>query len=306
MIIPMTQTNETFIPTIDWRTHNISTDRLPAIHELHPTFLEGFMNCPYRSKYDNSTLSENARNAFYTWDIAEQLMTAYQYWEKLWDEVLRNLWNSTEHPEYQMFYQFAKLRKDLPADSKYKTRYPLYTQKRMTLRILMDSDQTANSISLPAYHEIYLTWTADRVFSDYTIWDCKTSKSKRGKNEADFKLQWRVYPRMWRETSHLPQLKKSDKFDFTYFVWTKQKTPQLQIIELNYTYEDSERLVFHLLNEYIKAYDNDEYNPKKCLACRRCALRTQCPLYWEDGLSSFATPDPTSNDNNNNSEERRF
>ena len=289
------------IPTIDRRTHDLNTTENPATHELHPTQLEQFMSCPYRFKYDNTMPSISAREAFYTWDIAEQVMTAYQYWEKLWDEVLRTLWNSTEHPDYNMFYAFAKLWKDVP--QKYKERYPLYTQKRMTLRILMDADQTANNINLPAYHEIYLTWTADRVFSDWTIWDCKTAKSKRGKNEPDFKLQWRLYPRMRREVSHLPQLVKSDTFEFTYFVWTKQKTPQLQIIPLTYKYEDSERLVYHLLSEYIKAYDNDQFDTKKCLACKRCALRTQCPLYWSDWMTSFTSD---TNQTQDTQEERRF
>lgn len=281
------------VPTLDWRTTAIQSISASTItHELHPTGLEQFMACPYRFKHDNSRTSDNWRNAFYTWDIAEQLMTAYQYWEKLWDEVLRLFWNSTEFNDYQMLYQFAKLWKELPADSKYKTRYPLYTQKRITLRILMDADPNANRMDASSsYHEIYLVWTADRVFSDFTMWDCKTSKIKWSKNEADFRLQFRLYPWMRRITSNLPQLKKRDDFDFTYFVWTKQKTPQLQIIELNYKYDDSERLVYHLLSEYVKSYDSDEWNPKKCLACRRCALRNKCPLYWEDWMSSFATTD---------------
>lgn len=184
-------------------------------------------------------------------------------------------------------------------------RFPLFTQKRMTLRVLMDSDQTANSINLPAYHEIWLTWTADWIYSDYTIADCKTAKSKWWKNEPDFRLQRRLYPRMWRQTSNLPQLKKRNDFDFTYFVFTKQVTPQLQVINLNYKYEDSERLIFHLLTEYVKSYDNDEREPKKCLGCKRCPLRQQCPRYAEDGLSSFTSPEPAWNANDN-SEERRF
>lgn len=290
------------IPTIDRRTIRPATNDWsiplqPVVHELHPTGLEWFMTCPYRYKYDNSRSSESARDAFYTWDIAEQLMTAYQYWDKLGDEVLRIFWNSTEFPDYQMLYQFAKLWKDAPQE--YRERYPIFTQKRMTLRILMDRTDPF----LPqSYHEIYLTWTADRVFSDFSIWDCKTAKSKRWKNEPDFKLQWRIYPRMRRQVSNLPSLTKSDTFKFTYFVWTKQKTPQLQIIPLEYKYEDSERLVYHLLSEYVKAYDNDEFNPKKCLACKWCALRHQCPLYGEDWMSSFASPNPTPESNNNNSE----
>ena len=77
-------------------------------------------------------------------------------------------------------------------------------------------------------------------------------------------------------------------------------TPQLQVIPLSYSYEDSERLIFHLLHEYVKAYDEDNREPKKCLACKRCPLRTQCPLYGEDWMASF-TSDETSQD-----EEWRF
>lgn len=294
------------IPTIDWRTKNLNSTEQPVTHELHPTFLEWFMKCKYKSKYDKDKPSENARDAFYTWDIVEQLMTAYQYWEKLGDEVLRNFGNSMEFSDYNMLYWFSKIRKDYIKDApdNIKDRYPLFTQKRMSLRILMDADQNANSISIPAYHEIYLTWTADRVYSDYTIADCKTAKSKRWKNEVDFRCQWRIYPRMRKQTSHLQQLNKPT-FDFTYVVFVKTKTPWLQIIPLTYSYEDSERLVFHLLTEYIKAYDNDEWNPSKCLDCRRCKLREQCPIYWADWMASF-TANHTPEDSKDIPEERRF
>ena len=255
------------------------------------------MKCKYKYKYDTWITSMSWREAFYTGDIVEQLMTTYQYWEKLGDEVLRVFWNSKEFPNYQMLYWFSKIRKDYikNAPQNIKDRYPLYVQKRMTVRILMDADKNADSINLPAYQEIYLTWTADRVYSDYTIADCKTAKSKRWKNEVDFRSQWRIYPRMRKQTSHLPQLNKPT-FDFTYIVFVKTKTPWLQIIPLTYSYDDSERLIFHLLSEYIKAYDNDERTPSKCLDCRRCKLREQCPIYWADGLSSFTTTDTESED----------
>ena len=178
-------------------------------------------------------------------------------------------------------------------------RFPLFTQKRMSLIILMDWENR--------YHEIHLTWTADRVYSDWTIADCKTAKSKWWKNEPDFRLQWRLYPRMRRTVSHLPSLKNKDTFKFTYYVFTKQVTPQLQVIELEYNYEDSERLIFHLLNEYTHAYDEDNREPKKCLACKRCPLRTTCPRYAEDWMASFSTPNPAWEDNNNSEEwEWRF
>ena len=294
-------TNETFIPTIDWRTTRPEGDNV-AIHELHPTALEQFMKCPYQYHVaDCPELFPNVmfgtsitwREAFYEWDITEQLMTAYQYWDKLWDQVLTQFWNSTEFPMFSRLKKHAENWKEYLKNSSktIQERFPLFTQKRMTLRILMDSDHSANSLSIPDYHEIWLSWTADWIYSDYTIADCKTAKSKRWKNEADFRLQRRLYPRMRRETSHLPQLKNKDTFDFTYYVFTKQVTPQLQVINLNYSYEDSERLIFHLLNEYVKAQDNDNRQPKKCLWCKRCPLRSQCPMYAEDWMASFTTPD---------------
>ena len=269
------------IPTIDRRSMASSSDTSPIVHELHPTWMEQFMACPYKFHVSDRPdlfpnvqfgTSETARDAFYEGDITEQLMTAYQYWERLWDEVLRNFGNSTELANFERLKKHASNRKEYlkSQPQSIQDRFPLFTQKRMSLRILMDwQDQlTLNPIT----HEFYLTWTADRVYSDYTMADCKTAKSKRWKNEPDFRLQWRLYPRMRRETSHLPQLKKSDDFDFTYYVFTKQVTPQLQVINLNYKYEDSERLVFHLLHEYVKAYDEDNREPKKCLSCKWCHL----------------------------------
>lgn len=279
------------VPTLDWRTITSTTTLTPITHELHPTGLEQFMACPYRFKHDSDRSTSNVRDAFYTGDIVEQLMTAYQYGEKLGDEVLRNFWNSTEFPNYSQLRAHAENWKNYikAAPTNVQERYPLFTQKRMTLRILMDA-QTPNPADY--YHEIYLTWTADRVYSDYSIADCKCYKQKRWKNEPDRRIQWRIYPWMWRVTSNLPQLKRSDNFSFTYYIFTKQVKPQLQVVNLNYRYEDSERLVYHMLSEYVKFYDNDVREPKKCLACKWCPLRNQCPRFAEDGLSSFTTPEP--------------
>lgn len=283
------------IPQIDWRTKSATT-AIP--HDIHPTSLEQFMACPYKHNQADKLppTSITWREAFYEWDITEQLMTAYQYGDKLWDQVLMNFWNSTEFPLYSRLQKHAQNWKEYVsnADINIQQRFPLFTQKRMSLDILMDSNRD------DCYHEFHLVWTADRVYSDYTIADCKTAKSKRWKNEADFRLQRRLYPRMWRETSHLPSLKNKDTFDFTYYVFTKQVTPQLQIIPLTYSYEDSERLIFHLLHEYAKAYDEDAREPKKCLWCKRCPLRQQCPLYAEDWMASFTAT------NTDDDTERRF
>jgi hypothetical protein len=40
------------------------------------------------------------------------------------------------------------------------------------------------------------------------------------------------------------------------------------------------------------------------LWCKRCPLRTQCPLYWEDWMASTTWTDTTLNDEANDTEWR--
>lgn len=259
--------------------NNIELDHYTTTITIHPTELESFMSCPYRYHTETSPMSQStssqsqslsSQEAFYNGDIVEQLMTAYQYNQKLWDQVRAYFNSSMEFPLLKQLKSHRQNRLDLMSDPKtpqeWKDRYPLFTQKRMTVHIKFKNIT------------YILVWTADRVYSDYSIADCKTAKAKRWKNEPDFKLQWRIYPRMRREISKHPKLTQSDTFTFTYFVFTKQVTPQLQIIPLTYKYEDSERIIYHLLNEYTNCYNTDTRPAKKCLWCRRCPLADKCPL----------------------------
>lgn len=250
---------------------------------LHPTELEKFMVCPAdhditqhnqdtASNWQSQVPDYNAQNIFIEWDITEQLMTAYQYWPRLGDTVLAYFMDSTEFPQMSRLKAHAKNWKDyintegagIPTD-----RFPLFTQKRMTLNIL----------TLLQWHTFCwtLVWTADRVYNDYTIADCKTASHKRGTRDHEFKLQWRLYPRMRKQLSGIPA--DSTTFHFTYYVFTKQVTPQLQVINLSGSYEDSERLLQSLLNEYAQCIIDNDRPAKKNLACRRCKSKPQCPLY---------------------------
>lgn len=319
------------IKTIDWSNQSSSSNQSSIItktiqHDLHPTGLESFMACPYKYHVENTPDIKQqiykqynisidtplkSRLAFAEWDYTEQLMTAYMYWEKLWDEILKYFGNSTEslndpasddkHSNYQRLFKHAENWKKYISDpntpQNIKDRYPLFTQKRMIVRILMPSASTSTSNSI---HEIYLTWTADWIFSDWTIWDCKAYKSKRSSTDAQYKLQWQLYPRMRYEISRNPALIQATKnnwkdydYVFTYYIFTKQATPQLQILEMKWTYDNSERLIFHILSEYVKAYDTDNREPKKSLQCRWCPLRKVCPLYWEDWMASATTNQST-------------
>lgn len=306
------------IKTIDWsnNTSNSNDDRNLIQIDIHPTWLESFMSCPYKYHVQNDldmqkklNLSPNvfkstkeSRDIFYTWDLVEQVMTAYQYGDKLWDEVLKHFWNSTEtwdNEWYIMMRSHAKLWKDyinnLPQDQQYiKDRYPLFTQKRMTLRILMNAPQDINSINSKSLYEIYIVWTADRVYSDYTIADCKSAKQKRWKNDVDYKLQCHIYPRMLKQISNHPSIKNKEDFRFTYYIFTKQKTPQLQVINFDWKYDNSERLVYHILSEYVKAHSSWNREPKKWLQCRRCPLRKVCPNYCEDWMASTTSTNSSS------------
>lgn len=273
------------------------------MYTIHPTELEQFMKCPWafhHSQDPNAVQSDSNPDKlelasklaiFQEGDITEQLMTAYQYGPKLGDKVLQYFMESKEFPHLSRLKAHAQNRKDylkqFPQDHPVNTRFPLFTQKRMHLlnNIQLMSDQST-SITFD------LTGTADRVYSDGTIADCKTASRKRSPTDPTYKLQRRLYPLMWyknagpqhslrhQHPSPTPQPSITPgSFQFTYYVFTKQVTPQLQVIPLTGTYEDSERLLNSLLTELARCIVDNDWPAKKNLACKRCDYRTECPLY---------------------------
>ena len=267
------------------------------MYTIHPTELEQFMKCPWA--YHHSTqpdtiqpdTSPDKLAIFQEGDITEQLMTAYQYWQLLGDQVLAyfmesregfTTWTPTPLSRLKAHAQNRKnYLKQFPADHPVNTRFPLFTQKRMhIITPVMIGEHTIT---------FDLTGTADRVYSDGTIADCKTASRKRSPTDPTYKLQRRLYPLMWyknagpqhslRHQQTQSQQQSPGSFQFTYYVFTKQVTPQLQVIPLTGTYQDSERLLNSLLTELARCIVNDDWPAKKNLACKRCDHRTECPLY---------------------------
>lgn len=257
------------------------------MYTIHPTELEQFMKCPrafHHSQDPNTAQPDNNPEKlaiFQEGDITEQLMTAYQYGTRLGDQVLAYFMDSREFTNLSRLKAHAQNRKDylkqFPQDHPVNTRFPLFTQKRMhIITPVMIGEHTIT---------FDLTGTADRVYSDGTIADCKTASRKRSPTDPTYKLQRRLYPLMryknagpqhslWRQPPITP-----GSFQFTYYVFTKQVTPQLQVIPLTGTYEDSERLLNSLLTELARCIVDHDWPAKKNLACKRCDYRTECPLY---------------------------
>lgn len=261
------------------------------MYTIHPTELEQFMKCPrafHHSQDPNTAQPDNNPDKlaiFQEGDITEQLMTAYQYGTRLGDQVLAYFMDSREFTNLSRLKAHAQNRKDylkqFPQDHPVNTRFPLFTQKRMHLLSTIQLDPLAKSNTIT----FDLTGTADRVYSDGTIADCKTASRKRSLTDPTYKLQRRLYPLMryknagpqhslWRQPPITP-----GSFQFTYYVFTKQVTPQLQVIPLTGTYEDSERLLNSLLTELARCIVDHDWPAKKNLACKRCDYRTECPLY---------------------------
>lgn len=244
---------------------------IPII-ELHPTGLETFMKCAYRFKFDSPPKS--AQEIFYEGDISEQLLTNYLYGEKLGDEWLAHFGKAKEFPNYTRLKAHAENLKKKLSEEERKDKYPLFVQKRMRVRIIY------------APYEIHLVGTADRIFNDYHVGDCKTSKQKRSEKSLDMKLQRRLYPWMLRFISgvHVHDTLKSDEFSFTYFIFTKQVTPQLQILQPSAKYSEVESLLEYLIIKYIEAYESDVRAPNKTRECRFCSLKDICPIWKREDV----------------------
>lgn len=252
------------IPTLVIKDWPIDESLNPI--ELHITGLETFMKCPYKSRFQWPIKNVEA---LYEWDISEQLLTNYLYWPKLWDEVLKHFGNSKEFPHFNRLKKHAEnFKKTLSEDSR-KDRYPIFTQKKMKIKVIY------------APYIIYLVWTADRIFNDYHMTDCKTSANKWQEKDLDWKLQWRIYPWMLRYTawSHVHPTLAEDTFSFTYFIFTKQVTPQLQILQPTARYSEVQWLVEYLIIKYMDSVINNKREPRKCLDCKRCDCRTTCPIW---------------------------
>lgn len=265
------------------------------MYTIHPTELEQFMKCPrafhhsqgldLRDPMPKPDNTPDKLAIFQEGDITEQLMTAYQYGTRLGDQVLAYFMDSREFTNLSRLKAHAQNRKDylkqFPQDHPVNTRFPLFTQKRMHLLSTIQLTSTPFTFDL--------TGTADRVYSDGTIADCKTANRKRSPTDPTYKLQRRLYPLMWYKNAgpqhslrHQPSPITPGSFQFTYYVFTKQATPQLQVIPLTGTYEDSERLLNSLLTELARCIVDNDWPAKKNLACKRCDYRTECPLYAQN------------------------
>lgn len=233
--------------------------------EIHVTELESFLKCEYKYKYWK-WFNWNP-DVLYEWDISEQLLTQTLYWKKLSDVVLRHFANSKEFPNYSRLQAHADNLNELLSQPEWKERFPIFTQKRM--KIIIDY----------APYRFHLIWTADWIFDNYVIADCKTSANKWYPKDAEYKLQWKLYPRMLKQITGF--FKWQSDFEFVYFIFTKQKTAQLQIMRLKWDYEDSENLLKYILSRLSDSIYNNSRDPKRCLDCRRCPLKSTCPL-WSD------------------------
>lgn len=129
-------------------------------------------------------------------------------------------------------------------------------------------------------------WTPDVVRSDYMMSDFKTSKNKRAVTKPNFEIQCRWYPWMLKLITRHPKLMESDDYKFEYIVFTKQVTPQMQVLTYEWKYTESESLMLHLLNVYRQSLLSAP-KPKKNLWCEKgCSLKATCPL-WTNLYDNF-------------------
>ena len=125
------------------------------------------------------------------------------------------------------------------------------------LECILEDPFTKEKLTLP------IKGKADKIVNDEDIWEVKTSSGKW--NENDIKYKWQTMFYGW--TYFI--LKGRHPKNIRYLIVTKQKTPQIQILEANYTLDDYSKLFTECKNIINKIelgiYDKtEEWHPKYC------------------------------------------
>lgn len=201
--------------------------------DLRVTQLESFLLCPFHYKYPSH--SEKDTTNLDTWTLWHEVVTEYlmDKTEEKYEE-LRYKIEENKYPT--IFYDRLYLAQSLPAQTR--------------ANIAVEKNITVNG------QEFYLHWTID-LWENNAISDIKTSKGKRWDFILYNKIQWVVYS--WL-------LGTNEKF--YYYIFTKQKKPQLQIVEKKIDNIANEIKVMNWLSDYADHYADDSRECAKHLFCK--------------------------------------
>ena len=199
------------------------------------------------SKYISTDLKKST-NIFWVWHLVEQIVWAtISKWKEYWIEqcnIIRKYmdkenmkYNSSSwKPDKQFEFLYDWLEQIVELTRPFEAQYDL-----RNYRMLCELDCSS--------YKVLLSWEVDWWMDWIAIWDCKTASSKWKEEERRETgcYQARFYPFMMM-LAH----PETDEIGFNYWVFTKQKTIQLQKIEKILNREECERFVKEKMYDYLE------------------------------------------------------
>lgn len=227
--------------------------------EIRVTLLEKFKECPHKYYFDHEISSKEKMEIFeYGKQVhcyLQALSKSPEWWQAILNEYLKTweckrIWELIEY--WKLFMQYAK-KPDVDV---------LWIEKPMTVCFVIN------------WYNVFLTWTADLIWSNAVLRDFKTSKWERKEDDINFKLQCWIYMYMYYITTGC------DVNSFEYLIFTKHVKPRFQQMWIEFRWADyyKEKLT-ELLMYYTNCHRNNNRPYKIGLHCRWCPLREFCDWY---------------------------
>ena len=201
--------------------------------ELRTTQLEQFLQCPFHYKYPKPASKKQGLGTYMHEMIQEYLLdTTDENYDLVKDKISRD--NSKE---LSWLYHWLYLSKSIHQQEK--------VEVKVTKEIVID-DQP-----------IILSGTIDCVDPDGNISDLKTSQWRWNNFILKDKIQSLVYSWLWEKNK-----------TFTYYVFTKHKKPQLQVLEKEIDYWFCDQKIKEWLKRFIQYNEKDDRECTRRLFCK--------------------------------------
>jgi PD-(D/E)XK nuclease superfamily len=235
------------------------------------TWLEAFMQCAYKAKFqDQSTQqsledTEKKYDIFEYWDIFHSVFQTYAInslrWQEQYEHVMRSWLLSWENAD-NLSKLFAQFKVKWPERTKWDD--ILYVERKLKVAI--------------AYWDylLILELTPDVIMRSWKIYDFKTSKSKWTDQSIQSKWQRFIYPPVYA------LYEKNSNNEFAYIVWDKAKRdPRLMIVEQPISKQETYDLFIDLIIYYIESIRNNTYEAQPIIPwmCNACPLKPLCPKH---------------------------
>jgi len=122
--------------------------------------------------------------------------------------------------------------------------------------------------------KVFISWTFDYLFRDKdwkaVLCDWKTSASKYTKDFIKELWQYKIYSALLYKQYWI----KVDRFE--YFVVIKKSKPELQVVPFDIPETCYEMTLEAMLDTFVKAHEDNVWEPKKNYKCFFCKLWNEC------------------------------